>query len=93
MWSTNKLDLVNKNGAPICHHFGCRKHTKLIYANNGLFCQKHYIELQYLRDNIKHANDKNTEVYFREEEMLFRKRFDSGHVYYINKLNRELVDT
>jgi len=84
MWSTGQYDLFNRNGAPLCHAVKCRKHKRLIASNNGWFCHKHLKQLQEIRQLIKlHSED---EVKYRHQEMLFRKRFDPGHVWYINHL-------
>lgn len=90
-WSTNKYDVTNQHGASLCHAVGCRKHSKLIYAFNGLFCRKHYDQLYEIRNSIKSQyNTLESEIYFRTEEMLFRKTLDAGHVYYIINRTNEI---
>lgn len=98
MWSTSKLDLYNMNGAPLCHGFGCRKHTKLTKRYNGLFCPGHLREMDEIRSKIthyKHIDTKTTEdiqseMCYREQEFRLRKRMDSGHMHHHFKLTSDI---
>jgi len=73
-------DLHNKNGAKLCDAVGCRKHKKLISMYKGLFCAEHIDELIIIRNNIKNTYNTNVELKYREEELLFRKVVDKGHM-------------
>lgn len=90
-FSTKQLDCVNKNGDPLCHAFGCRKHTRLIHIYGGLFCPNHVIELSKIRGKInqcKHGDVcSDTEVEHRTHEQLFRKQMCAGHMRYISQLS------
>lgn len=85
-WSTNKLDLYNKNGDRICDAFGCRKHTRLVFIHRGWFCRKHRKQLDEIRMRIKETGNFIVEINARYEELLFRKRQDYGHIHYLNTL-------
>ena len=87
-----KYDIFNINGDPICHAVGCRKRgwkKGLLTAYGGLFCRKHVEQLSVIRYKIKHAPDRQSEIDARNEEMLFRKTFEPGHVHYINKISED----
>lgn len=73
-------DLHNKNGAKLCNAVGCRKHKQLISIYKGLFCAEHIGELSIIRENIKNTYNTNIELKYREEELLFRKVVDKGHM-------------
>lgn len=92
-WNASYLDRYNQHGAPLCHAFGCRKHKRLTPAHNGLWCHKHKQELGTLRAQIvecKQGPATPAEVRLREDELLFRKWIDEGHVHYINRLKHHL---
>ena len=92
--------IVNKNGSPICHAKGCRKHIKLIQTNGGFFCEKHADELKVIRDNIelwnavpfhyKSALDIHYELNARKAEQEFRKYPDYLHSKIIEHLENVL---
>lgn len=85
----NKYDRYNKNGAELCHAYNCRKHTKLITAFRGIFCNIHYNELSIIRNELNDAkitNNKIKEIEFRQKEFLMRKFLDNGHMKFMYKL-------
>ena len=83
-WFSN-TNLHNMNGAPLCHAYACRIHTKLMPMGNGLFCKTHIKVLKDIRERLQIA--KNEENIFeerecRQEEILFRKIQHDGHTYW-----------
>lgn len=87
----HKFDLVNRNGAPLCDHYGCRRHKDLIYVFRGRFCRKHAAKLAEIRDKVQNAKttgDLVAEREAREEEMLARKTMEGGHMYRLLKVER-----
>lgn len=87
MFSTRKLDMHNRNGAPLCHAFGCRKHKRLIQAFNGWFCNDHLQELSKIRAFKGVLMEPSEAAEWRLKEALFRKKMDAGHMYYISKIS------
>jgi hypothetical protein len=83
-----KNQTYNKNGDLMCGAIGCRKHKRLHFAYRGAFCDKHLLELSKIRKLIKSAETIEDEIKYRNQEMLFRKTFDEGHVMYIRKMER-----
>ncbi len=82
---SSKNQRYNKNGDEMCHVFGCRKHKYIKNIFNGKFCKKHKQELSLIRNNILLAKkSKNIEIenFWRQEEIIFRKFHDPGHMYY-----------
>lgn len=93
MWSTRKLDLQNKNSAPLCHAFSCRKHTSLTWEYQGLFCPRHLREMREIRTELIQLkifppSDKASprEIALRQTEMNLRKRMEAGHCHYLLQL-------
>jgi hypothetical protein len=82
-WTTNKLDLVNKNGDYLCRAFGCRKHTKLMFKFGDWFCPKHINELIIIRSKITHDGN---DFIARLEEIRFRKIICPEHAAYAHTL-------
>lgn len=85
--------LRNKNGDEMCHHVGCRKHTRLISKYNGLFCKAHVKDLDEIRtelDRAKRTHDRHKEDVGRQREIEFRKLHEKGHMYWKLKLERHL---
>lgn len=89
-YSTNKLDLFNKNGVPLCHAFGCRRHVRLVQCFGEIFCKKHARELEEIRQFKTKEVGISDEIAARTKEMLFRKTFDANHVYYLIKLEKHI---
>lgn len=85
---SSKIQLYNRNGDPICHAYGCRKHKNLIKKYQGIFCDKHIKELTKIRNKIKTSKCLADKIIYRNDEMLFRKIFDENHVMYIRKLEQ-----
>jgi hypothetical protein len=85
-----KIQIYNKNGDLMCNAIGCRKHKHLHFAYRGAFCDKHLLELSKIRKRIKTAENTQDELIYRNEEMMFRKRFDENHVMYIRKIENKL---
>lgn len=93
---TNKLDLINMHGNPICHAFGCRKQKHLKAVFGGSFCNQHEKELRAIRDIITYYSTIDNsrkppfvlarEIQLLEQEAAFRKRLIPGHMNYINLL-------
>ncbi len=83
MWTTYKLDLVNRNGAKLCEYFGCRKHTTLSNKFGGLFCKKHVKELAILRSCKGKESSKQHQIEWRVQEQLSRKIQCPKHWYYV----------
>jgi len=84
-----KIEKFNKNGDEMCHTFGCRKHKKLKYVFKGMFCHEHSKKLETIRNNIilaKKEYDIVSEDEWRQEELLFRKFQDKGHMIFKNRV-------
>ena len=78
-------NLRNMNGNILCHAVGCRKHTGLQLHRRGLFCHKHRLLLDEIRDNLQEAKrvgDLHNERLWRQEEIEFRKKAHAGHMFY-----------
>src|SRR6266496_1184869 len=80
---SGKLDLNNRNGSPLCHAFGCRKHTKLQQVFGGMFCYKHKHAIEEIRKSRNCAKTTVDIIYWRLMEQTIRKRADYKHVYFI----------
>lgn len=95
----SKLDLVNKHGARLCDAFGCRKHKRLTVCYGGYFCKGHRQELDNIRINVnyykllqsKSPGEIQSEISYRLDEQLLRKRMHLQHMEYILKLGYELA--
>ncbi len=88
-----KYDKYNQNNDELCHAFGCRKHKRLIKAFKGLFCEKHYNELLYIRNELNNAkltNNENKEIKYRQKEFELRKFLDKGHMHFMYKLETKI---
>lgn len=86
-------DFFNRRGVELCHAVGCRKHKKLLKIFQGKFCYNHARLLQIIRDALnkaKLARNLSLELHHRQEEMLFRKRIDGGHVTAILNLSKAI---
>lgn len=92
--TTSKYDLFNRNGAPLCHAVGCRKHKNLYEQYRGLFCLQHLNELSEIRQRITHDTSSieklECAVRARREEALFRKVMECCHMHYLLQLETRL---
>ena len=89
---SSKWCLVNKNGDPVCYAYGCRKHTKLREHRGGLFCPQHVQQLDFIRAHLNHAKevgDIEAEIYWRQQEIEFRKDHEAGHMHWQYLLEKE----
>jgi hypothetical protein len=87
-------DVVNKRGQQLCHAMCCRKYKHLEERFGGKFCPKHILELQQIRDGLwkaKNSGNVVDELYFRQEEIVFRKLADAGHMYFQRNLEKCVV--
>jgi len=87
IYSTTNLAIYNKKGNRLCDAYGCFRHKEVSPFAGGLFCRKHIQILSDIRQRINDHNGSTDEFEARQEEILFRKRFDSNHVNYAYKLN------
>jgi len=89
------LDLVNRNGAELCHAVYCRKHKNLVEGFNGVFCSYHLNKLSELRNNLtkfKRNGNIVEEMTLRRKEIEFRKIPDISHVRYLKTLEDRYVN-
>ena len=92
----NGLDLTNRRGKPFCHKIKCRVSKDLNQAYGGLFCNKHLLEIADIRcrlEQVKYIESKTpqdwlNEIKIRQEEMLFRKIMEPGHMNYLLDLEK-----
>jgi hypothetical protein len=91
---SNKMcvtDTINKRGQKLCHAMGCRKYKHLEEKFGGLFCPKHTEELQLIRNKLWKAKSSGNiidQVYYRQEEIEFRKLADPGHMFFQRNLEK-----
>lgn len=94
-----RVETVTPNGAHICHARGCLKKNMrscvLTWAHEGIWCQHHLRlinDIRYMLDSEKpgRAGNRSYELYWREQELRFRKQSDPKHVWYLEKLRFEL---
>jgi hypothetical protein len=81
----NKYDLKNIHGALICQHIGCRKHTKLLYKYDGLFCNIHKTLIQELLNSDKDENIKLL------ENIIIRKIIPNEYIDKLYKLESKYM--
>ena len=84
----NKYDMHNMHGSPICHAVGCRKHKKLLYRHNGIFCNKHAKSLYIIRQNLNVAKSSNDIV----TEDKYRKQCHAGHMVWKLKIEKQIKE-
>ena len=87
-------DTINKRGQLLCHAMGCRKYKHLEEKFGGKFCPKHIAELQQIRNCLckaKHSGNVVDELYYRQEEIIFRKLADAGHMHFQRNLEKCVV--
>lgn len=78
-------DLIKEKA---CHATNCDE-KNVRYGFNGLFCQKHLIELSNIRSVLvcaKNADLVPLEIIMRKKEIALRKFTHYGHIKYLNHL-------
>jgi hypothetical protein len=77
-----------------CDAWGCNHVDGLCKHNNGKFCSLHSAELKDIRSKILRAKCEkriDDEIFWRLQELTFRKWIDKGHRHYIDVLERKNV--
>src|SRR5689334_14768394 len=93
-YSSNHYDSHNRNGAKLCEAVGCRRYKRLVIINRGVFCSRHAIDLQLIRQRIQHGPYETEDSYrARLEEAMFRKVMHEGHMQHLYRLEQSLFSS
>jgi len=90
-----QYDLYNKHGVEICHAVKCRKQKKLNDVYNGKFCKYHTDVLKSIRESLYYAKEQKNpqlEIYYRQQEIEFRKIPSDGHMFYQARLEDTILE-
>jgi hypothetical protein len=85
-----RMRIFDNESQPLCYAVGCSVRKNLIVVRNGMFCEKHYEALNYIRDKIKSALTIEDEREWRLRELCFRKDADYKHIQICQELENML---